>query len=67
MAQCKVDKDKCKGCQLCVVFCPKKILILSDSLNKKGMRYVFLTDKEACSGCGMCYLVCREVCIEVEG
>ena len=34
-----IDKEKCKGCQLCILFCPSKNLVLSDDLNKKGIKY----------------------------
>ena len=36
MAKVTFDKDLCKGCGLCVTACPKKIVALSDDLNKRG-------------------------------
>ena len=34
MAKVSFNKDLCKGCGLCVTACPKKIVHLSDELNK---------------------------------
>lgn len=31
----KIEKDTCKGCELCVHFCPKKVLLMSDSYFSK--------------------------------
>lgn len=60
-----ITKDKCKGCGLCVFFCPFKNLSMSDDLNKKGMKYAKVKDVTKCSGCGMCFLVCPDCCIEI--
>ena len=31
-----VDAERCKGCELCVVACPMKVLALSGEVNGKG-------------------------------
>ena len=36
MAKVTFNKDKCKGCSLCVGVCPKGIVALSSELNAKG-------------------------------
>lgn len=43
-----VLKERCKGCNICVGFCPKKILAL-DTLGK-----VYVIDEQACINCGQC-------------
>ncbi len=30
MPTVRIKKDTCKGCELCVNFCPKKVLMMSD-------------------------------------
>lgn len=60
-----VNKDKCKGCQLCVYFCPAKHLKASPDSNKRGVKYVTKKEESKCSGCGFCFLVCPDCCIEV--
>ena len=65
MAEVKIEKDKCKGCQLCIVNCPTKHLELSSSLNKRGVTYAKIKKGTNCTGCGFCFLICPEACIEV--
>lgn len=62
-----IDKERCKGCDLCVSVCPSGLLTMSKDLNKKGARYVTLTAPDKCTGCGLCYTVCPECCIEITG
>ena len=65
MARIKIDKDKCKGCMLCVVVCPRKLIAPSKKLNKLGMRYAEIVKKEGCTGCTLCAIMCPDVRIEV--
>jgi 2-oxoglutarate ferredoxin oxidoreductase subunit delta len=53
-------EERCKGCGICVAFCPKKIL----TLNTLGKIYV--SDKTACINCGQCELLCPDYAIYVE-
>jgi 2-oxoglutarate ferredoxin oxidoreductase subunit delta len=62
----KAQKERCKGCALCVSVCPLGLLTMSKDVNNKGTRYVTLTDPEKCTGCGLCYTVCPECCIEIK-
>jgi len=68
MPHIKINEDKCKGCMLCVSFCPRGLIIPAENLNKKGIRCVkYKTEKtkSTCTGCGMCAVMCPEACIEV--
>ncbi|PKN00990.1 MAG: hypothetical protein CVU77_07305 [Elusimicrobia bacterium HGW-Elusimicrobia-1] len=63
-----IEKKRCKGCELCVIFCPRKRISMSAGLNAYGVRYAVFTDETgeaACNSCGFCYLVCPEVAIEI--
>ena len=60
-----VDKEKCKGCNLCVVACPTKTLDLSKEVNGKGYHYSEMVNPEACIGCASCALVCPDSVITV--
>ena len=55
-----VLKERCKGCGICVAFCPKKILAV-DTLAK-----VYVLDETACINCGQCELRCPDYAIYVE-
>jgi 2-oxoglutarate ferredoxin oxidoreductase subunit delta len=66
----KIDRERCKGCQLCMEVCPSHRIEVDHALNKKG--YVPVRFEEAvteeqknCTGCAQCATVCPEVAIEV--
>jgi 2-oxoglutarate ferredoxin oxidoreductase subunit delta len=64
----KLDVDKCKGCNLCVDVCPKKILVLdNDRVNSTGYNPIMCTNIDECTGCAMCAIICPDSVIELEG
>lgn len=67
MASITFKTDVCKGCGLCVNFCPKHLLTLSkDKINQKGHHPVEITDEKACIGCAFCATMCPDCVIEIE-
>lgn len=60
-----VDKDKCKGCELCTVACPKEVLALSKEVNVRGYNYAFMKNPQECIGCSNCAMVCPDAVITV--
>ena len=60
-----IDQELCKGCQICIAFCPKDAISISDKVNAIGYIPVVFIDDSKCTGCGICALVCPEVVIEV--
>ena len=54
----KINKDWCKGCSICVEFCPKKVLVLED--DKAVYKY-----PEECIGCRLCCMRCPDLAIEI--
>jgi len=61
----KIDEDLCKGCQICISFCPKNAIQQSDKPNASGYLPVFFADNSECTGCAACAIVCPEAVIEV--
>ncbi len=65
-----IIKDRCKGCGLCIDFCPKEVLRVSDEVNKKGYRLPELVEEpekgKVCVACGFCQIICPEYAIWVE-
>jgi 2-oxoglutarate ferredoxin oxidoreductase subunit delta len=59
-----IEKDICKGCELCIEACPQSSLALSENINIKGYRYAELV-LDNCTGCINCALVCPEPAITV--
>jgi len=66
MAKIKIEKDKCKGCELCIFYCPLGSLELSSNLNKRGVKSANFKKGAKCSGCGFCFLICPDRCIEIQ-
>ena len=61
----EIFQELCKGCEICVSFCPKNVISLSDKLNASGYLPVVFDDNGECTGCAVCAIVCPEVAIEV--
>lgn len=67
MAKITVRENLCKGCELCVNACPRKIIALSkEKLNSKGYHPAELLDESKCTGCAACATMCPDVAIIVE-
>lgn len=61
------SKDLCKGCELCVYACPKKIIMIAkEELNKKGYHPAQIIEMDKCIACAMCALMCPDSVIKVE-
>lgn len=54
-----IFKGWCKGCGICVAFCPKKALALDET----GAPYV--KDPSLCGRCGLCELRCPDFAITI--
>jgi 2-oxoglutarate ferredoxin oxidoreductase subunit delta len=66
----EIDRERCKGCQLCLEVCPSKVIGVDEALNKKGyyparFKENLEEDEKGCTGCVQCATVCPEVAIEV--
>ena len=61
----RIEKDRCKGCELCVEACPQKVLEMSKDFNKKGYYYASVVRPHQCIGCRICAITCPDVAIQV--
>ncbi|QSX06188.1 4Fe-4S binding protein [Sedimentibacter sp. zth1] len=69
MAKGKVtfNEDICKGCELCVMACPKNLISMNtEKINKKGYNAAYIANPEECIGCGNCAVMCPDSVITVE-
>ena len=61
----KIDRERCKGCLLCIRACPTKSLEAETSPNVGGYYPTIQIVNNKCVACGNCYLVCPDICITV--
>lgn len=66
MARVSFNESNCKGCELCTTVCPKKIICLSENINKSGYKTAWVENMEECIGCAFCATICPDVVITVE-
>ena len=64
-----IDREYCKGCYLCISFCPKNIIVISESLNQQGYYPAEIRENEdsdkKCVACANCAIICPDIAIEV--
>jgi len=58
-AYVEIVSELCKGCSLCVVFCPPKVLSMSSQINSQGYHPAAYSGT-GCTGCGLCFYACPE-------
>jgi len=72
-----INEDYCKGCNLCIEVCPKKVFEKSNRISPRGYIVAEVKYKERCTNinlkgnakplCEICWLTCPEHAIEFKG
>jgi len=60
-----IEKDRCKGCEICVSVCPENVLEMSKNINVKGYFFAQPVRLADCIGCLFCAMMCPDVAITI--
>lgn len=63
MENIKVDESLCKLCGLCVHYCRRGALKITDSGNEMTTRME--VNQENCNGCTLCAIICPDAAITI--
>ncbi len=55
--------DRCKGCGFCVEYCPKDVLVMSETFNRKGYHPPEVVRDGECVNCNLCEMICPDFAI----
>ncbi|MFX0096591.1 MAG: 4Fe-4S dicluster domain-containing protein [Candidatus Hodarchaeota archaeon] len=61
----RIDGELCKGCDICIYVCPKKVLKISDNPTDKGIHIPEIQKPDECNGCLVCELHCPDFAIYI--
>ncbi len=60
-----VDKERCKGCEVCIDACPSHVISMAHEVNGKGYHFAYMEKPDECTGCVNCAIVCPDGVITV--
>jgi 2-oxoglutarate ferredoxin oxidoreductase subunit delta len=65
MAKIEINKERCKQCGLCIVFCNQECIAEGSEINSAGYFASCFVKPEGCKGCGLCAEMCPDMAIMV--
>jgi 2-oxoglutarate ferredoxin oxidoreductase subunit delta len=60
-----IDDQFCKGCNLCIEVCPRKVFTGSHKRSRAGYSMPQASDPGKCSVCFLCEMTCPDLAITV--
>ncbi len=61
----EIDKERCKGCGLCTISCPKDLIKIGSEINRQGYFFAVWNSNGSCTGCALCGEICPDIAIQV--
>ena len=61
-----IDEKICKGCKLCIHFCPNNVFQMRNKVNDKGFVIPEVANESKCTKCKLCELTCPDLAIFIE-
>lgn len=58
-----IDKERCKGCGICVEVCQTSVLEISEEQNAQGYSFPVAAAPDECISCGLCEMLCPDFAI----
>ncbi len=58
-----IDEDMCKGCGICIEVCPKGVLEISVTINRRGYYIPVVKCAGDCVCCRLCEIICPDFAI----
>ncbi|SER43605.1 ATP-binding protein [Salisediminibacterium halotolerans] len=65
MEKVVVNRERCKGCGLCLHACAFSLLQFSAKANAKGYYPPKMTDESRCTSCAACARICPDTAVSV--
>ena len=58
-----IDEEMCTGCGICIEVCPKGVLEVSLTINRRGYYVPVVKSHDACLCCQLCEVICPDFAI----